>query len=34
MFNDPALRQALRDCSAPHQVLELLNGRRGQVPDP
>jgi PTS system nitrogen regulatory IIA component len=33
MFNDPALRQALRDCSAPHQVLELLNGRPGQVPD-
>jgi PTS system nitrogen regulatory IIA component len=29
MFNDPNLRQALRECSAPHQVLQLLSqGRR------
>jgi PTS system nitrogen regulatory IIA component len=25
MFNDPNLRQALRECSAPHQILQLLS---------
>ena len=29
MFNDPNLRQALRECSAPPQILQLLSqGRR------
>jgi len=31
MFNDPELRQALRECTAPHQVLALLNGHDGRA---
>jgi PTS system nitrogen regulatory IIA component len=33
MFNDPALRQALRDCTAPQQVLVLLNGHGSNAPE-